>query len=392
MKFFLFFILLFLTSNTFAANKFALVIGNSNYPSRALRNPVNDARLISEKLTELDFKVTEKEDMTLSEMRETIRDFMSQIADNDVVFFFYAGHGTQLGSVNFLIPVDADPKSEDEIPDEALDINFLFRKLALKKTINLVILDACRNNPFRSFSRSAADEGLAYLNAPDNTFVAFSTAPGKTASDGTGDNSPFTKSLANVIQSKGKTVDQVFNEVRANVQNSTSGMQMPWQMSSLMSDYCLNDCTAKPDGSGNPPPKVEPTTPPSLEASNKVVMNLTTAFYMDMMNANLDDMFQFFDFPISNYFDTLNMTKDGFTRQMTGYFAKWASREAEIKSLEIISNEDNQKKVSVKLVYRYKFLDTKGEKYTGKSTNSITFIWKKNRYVIDSVTEKISRF
>lgn len=379
-----------MTNNSFAANKFALIIGNSNYPSRALKNPVNDARLISEKLESLDFKVTEKEDMTLSEMRETIRVFMSQISDNDVVFFFYAGHGTQLGSVNFLIPIDADPKSEDEIPDESLDINFLFRKLALKKTINLVILDACRNNPFRSFSRGAADEGLAYLNAPDNTFVAFSTAPGKTASDGTGDNSPFTKSLASVIQSKGKTVDQIFNEVRGNVQSSTGGMQMPWQMSSLMGDFCLNDCSAIPGPSI--PPKVEPTTPPGLEQSNKVVMNLTTTFYMNMLNSNLDDMYQLFDFPISNFFDTLNMTKDGFTRQMTGYFAKWSSRESEIKSLEVISNEENQKKVTVKLIYKYKFIDTKGDKFSGKSTNTITFIWKKNKYVIDSAIEKISRF
>ena len=158
--------------------RIALVIGNSNYKSAPLRNPVNDAKAIADKLQGLGFKVTLKLDQDQKSMAEAIRVFGNQLKAGGAGLFYYAGHGMQVRGRNFLIPVDADIQNEDEVPYRSVDANEVLSKMeTAKNRLNLMILDACRNNPFSRKFRSSS-QGLAQMDAPSGTLVAFATAPG----------------------------------------------------------------------------------------------------------------------------------------------------------------------------------------------------------------------
>jgi uncharacterized caspase-like protein len=215
----------------------ALVIGNSAYKTSPLRNPVNDARAISKALAATGFKVTVIEDATLTTMRRAVRAFGDELVAGGVGLFYYAGHGMQVRGRNFLIPVNADIEREDEVEDGALDANFVLSKMdSAKNALNLIILDACRNNPFARSFRSGS-QGLAQMDAPSGTLVAFATAPGSVASDGEGDNGLYTKHLLANIGKPGLPIEQVFKEVRRGVGRETSDRQIPWESSSLRGDF-----------------------------------------------------------------------------------------------------------------------------------------------------------
>jgi uncharacterized caspase-like protein len=215
----------------------ALVIGNSAYKSSPLRNPVRDARAISKTLAATGFKVTVLEDASLTNMRRAVRAFGDDLQGGGVGLFYYAGHGMQVRGRNFLIPVNADIEREDEVEDGALDANFVLSKMdSAKNALNLMILDACRNNPFQRSFRSAA-QGLAQMDAPSGTLVAFATAPGSVASDGTGENGLYTKYLLANIVRPGLPIEQVFKEVRRGVGRETADRQIPWESSSLRGDF-----------------------------------------------------------------------------------------------------------------------------------------------------------
>jgi hypothetical protein len=215
----------------------ALVIGNSAYKTAPLRNPVNDARAISKALSATGFKVTVLEDASQAAMRRAIRVFGDELTAGGVGLFYYAGHGMQVRGKNFLIPVNADIEREDEIEDQAVDANVVLAKMdTAKNTLNLMILDACRNNPFARSFRSAS-AGLAQMDAPSGTLVAFATAPGSVASDGEGDNGLYTKHLLANIGRAGLPIEQVFKEVRRGVGRDTSDRQIPWESSSLRGDF-----------------------------------------------------------------------------------------------------------------------------------------------------------
>ena len=172
-----------------AQKRTALVIGNAKYQfARTLANPVNDATDMSAALKELGFEVITGTDLTHSQMREKVREFGDKLRVNGGVgLFYYAGHGVQVSGINYLIPVEADIPREDEIVDLAFRLNGIFEKMnTANNGFNIVILDACRNNPFaRSWSRSTNTDGLAQVTAPTGTFIAYSTSPDNTANDGT---------------------------------------------------------------------------------------------------------------------------------------------------------------------------------------------------------------
>jgi uncharacterized caspase-like protein len=215
----------------------ALVIGNSAYKSSPLRNPVNDARAISKALSATGFKVTVLENATLTTMRRAVRAFGDDLVAGGVGLFYYAGHGMQVRGRNFLIPVNADIEREDEVEDGALDANFVLSKMdSAKNALNLIILDACRNNPFARSFRSGS-QGLAQMDAPSGTLVAFATAPGSVASDGEGENGLYTKHLLANIGKPGLPIEQVFKEVRRGVGRETNDRQIPWESSSLRGDF-----------------------------------------------------------------------------------------------------------------------------------------------------------
>ena len=235
-----------------AERKAALVIGNAAYRVGALKNPVNDAQAVAAQLRELGFEVVLRENAPLRDMIETFRQFSMTAQSAQVRVLFYAGHGVQVKGRNYLLPVDTEIRSEDEVAAKSADLTELLERFgAMKQGINIVILDACRNNPFsgaeivgpdgrRLKFRGATPAGLARVEAPLGSMVAFSTAPGGVALDNPSEkNSLYTKHLLGAMQSPGLPVELLFKQVRLGVARETGRTQVPWESSSLTGDFCF---------------------------------------------------------------------------------------------------------------------------------------------------------
>lgn len=234
---FITFIFLFLASaNVYASgNRVALVIGNSHYTSSPLSNPSNDAKSMSLQLSKLGFTVSQGIDLDRRQMRSKIREFGNAIKSADVGLFYFAGHGLQFDGDNYLIPVNANIQAEDEIIDEAINASFVLRKMkGAGNPVNIVILDACRNNPYKRSFRSST-RGLSRLEGPKGTLIAYATAPGSVASDGEGGNGLYTQYLIKYMQEP-VPIEKVFKKVRIAVSNITNDRQIPWENSSLVGE------------------------------------------------------------------------------------------------------------------------------------------------------------
>lgn len=219
-----------------SAPRVALVIGNADYRTMPLTNPLNDARAVAEALTRLGFKVIRVENATQKQMFEGVRQFGDALKGG-VGLFYYAGHGVQVKGRNYLLPVDAAIEREDEVAYKAFDVGLVLEKMeAAKNPLNIVILDACRNNPFARSSRSATT-GLAQIDAPTGSIVAFATAPGAEAADGTGRNGLYTTYLLQYMATPGLTVEDVFKRTRVAVKQGSGGRQIPWESTSLEGDF-----------------------------------------------------------------------------------------------------------------------------------------------------------
>jgi formylglycine-generating enzyme required for sulfatase activity len=231
--------LLLTAAGAAAEQRIALVVGNSAYPDIPLVNPVNDAALIATTLREQGFEVIEALDVGRSDMARAVKDFGNRLkaAEGEALgLFYYAGHGLQVRGENFLIPVDAEIEDEGDVDIYAISASAILRTIEdARNGLNIVILDACRNNPFaRSFR--AVSRGLALMEAPTGTLLAYSTAPGQVALDGAGANSPYTESLAKAMAAPGISIERVFKNARNDVLMATQGKQTPWEASSLTGD------------------------------------------------------------------------------------------------------------------------------------------------------------
>lgn len=216
----------------------ALVIGNATYADAPLKNPVNDATDMAATLKTLGFRVSLHTNLDQNQMKRQIRSFGEQLTQSGAVgLFYYAGHGVQVKGVNYLIPVGAKANSEQEIEYEAVEAGFVFAQMeAANNSANIVILDACRNNPFARSYRSA-DKGLAPINAPSGTLIAYATAPGSVASDGTGRNGLYTQELLKQIKTDNLSIEEAFKRVRVAVRSLTANKQTPWESSSLVGNF-----------------------------------------------------------------------------------------------------------------------------------------------------------
>ena len=233
-------IIIFLTSFVVTAQekRLALVIGNGNYDNGPLKNPVNDALLIAKTLDSLNFDVIL--DTNISNRRDflnTISNFGNKRPNYDVAFVYYAGHGVQVNNENYLLPTQEEFKSEDDIIDYGVSVQRVIKYLtSMTDQVNVLILDACRDNPFESnwgATRSLAGSGLAKMQAPSGSLIAFSTTAGKTAPDGQGENSVYCSVLAKNMLLEGVNLDQVFRNVRAEVKQLTSGKQLTEESTQL---------------------------------------------------------------------------------------------------------------------------------------------------------------
>ena len=219
----------------------ALVIGNAKYKFSPLNNPVNDATDMAASLRSVGFDVIEIRDANKRQMRAATRRFEDKLAASDVGLVYYSGHGVEVKGRNYLIPVDADIRREHEVEDQAFDAGNILRMMESlqgteKKRVNIMIVDACRNNDLARSWRST-NRGLARMDAPTGSFISFATAPGQVASDGNGRNSPFTKHLLQALKQPNVPIELVFKEVRRNVMAETAGEQVPWENSSLVGDF-----------------------------------------------------------------------------------------------------------------------------------------------------------
>ncbi len=235
----------------------ALVIGNGDYDISPLANPANDARLISETLRTLGFQVIEQTNADQKGIRRLLRDFGEALDDagpESVGLFYFSGHGVQVRGENFLIPTDAMIRRESDVKIEAVSANEVLNTLSFADNrLNIVILDACRNNPYASAFKSPG-RGLARMDAPRGTLVAYSTGPGNVAVDGEGANSPYTLALSQAINTPDVVAEQVFKAVRVAVMEETDGEQVPWEESSLTGDFYFNpaEIIAEPDAAAIP--------------------------------------------------------------------------------------------------------------------------------------------
>jgi Caspase domain len=215
----------------------ALVIGNSAYRKDPLANPINDARAMSASLRQLGFKVIALENASQKQMHDGVRQFGDSLTGG-VGLFYYAGHGVQVKGRNYLVPVDADITREDEVPYKAFDVGQVLDKLeAAKNPLNIVILDACRNNPFARESRGGGGGGLAQMDAPTGSIIAFATAPGAEAADGSTANGLYTGQLLRYMNTPGLKVEDVFKRTRVAVKQASGGRQIPWESTSLEGDF-----------------------------------------------------------------------------------------------------------------------------------------------------------
>ena len=225
----------------------ALVIGNANYQTApSLANPSNDARSVAKLLNTAGFEVTAATDLTRSDMVKAVDDFISRVADrgpNAVAMIYYAGHGVQLEGENYLLPVDAKISKLSDLDGNSLRLVDLMGTLeTISSRLRIVVLDACRNNPFPDVDDSG--RGLAIVDAPKGSIVGYSTAPGMVAHDGDGNHSPYTSAFLNIARQPNLPIEQLFKRVRLEVNTATGGKQTPWESSSLNSEFYFFGDTA----------------------------------------------------------------------------------------------------------------------------------------------------
>jgi len=224
-----------------AETRMALVIGNSSYTNvTALPNPANDAKAMAKFLTSAGFQVMQAPNLTQADMRRTVSNFAGMVAEkgpDTVALVFYAGHGLQVDGENYLVPIDASIQREGDVALQSMRLADVMNALAtLPSKARIVILDACRNNPFSEINKTTG-HGLAIVDAPNGSLVSYSTAPGTEAQDGDGANSPYTSALMKIGQEPGLPIEQALKRVRLAVNDATGHQQTPWESSSLTSEF-----------------------------------------------------------------------------------------------------------------------------------------------------------
>lgn len=255
-----------LPTPAFADSRVALVIGNAAYAGvGALPNPKDDAALVAETLRSESFHVTLVQDATHDAMLKALRNFSHEADQADWALVYYAGHGIEVGGTNYLLPVDVELRDDRDAEDEAISLDRVLRAVANAHKLRLVILDACRNNPFgatmkRSVNtRAVVDRGLAPAEPPAGILVVYAAEAGQVAEDGSSGHSPFTAALARRMQEPGLEISRLFNVVTADVLDATNGHQRPYQYGSnpTREEFFLKA----------PPPAAAPPTAPLLSDS-----------------------------------------------------------------------------------------------------------------------------
>jgi len=254
------------------SKRVALVIGNSKYINSPLKNPVNDSKDIAAKLRKLGFVVVERNNLTAKQIGGTLREFRSKLEPGAIALVFYAGHGLQIKGDNYLPAVDADINSEEDVQNQSLAVKQIMDVLDESKSrLNLVFLDACRNNPYARSFRSS-ERGLARVNAPSGTLISYATKPGSVAADGDGRNGLYTSKLLAQMDSNIQ-IEQALKRVVTAVKTASNGKQEPWMEGSIEGDFCFGGCVT----GGQPISDVQPAqSGPDAETEAWSIVKETT--------------------------------------------------------------------------------------------------------------------
>lgn len=289
-----------------AERRVALVIGNSAYKHVSkLDNPSNDARLVAETLRAVGFSLVGGDallDVDKAAFDSAVQNFGNQIGGADVALFYFAGHGVQVRGSNHLVPINANPTKEADVDFQMVDVALVLRQMDGAGTkLNLVVLDACRNNPFGNRGLRSNAAGLAQMTAPEGTLISYATQPGNVAQDGSNGNSPYSKALAQTLRRPGLGIFEVFNEVGLTVKRSTGGVQQPWVSSSPIDGrfYFVAPAVGSPNARSDIPPIAmneaaqawsatkDTTSAAVLEA---FIQRYGDSFYASLARARLDDI------------------------------------------------------------------------------------------------------
>jgi cyclophilin family peptidyl-prolyl cis-trans isomerase len=295
----------------------ALVIGNSEYKFSPLKNPANDASDMASALRDSGFDVILKINASQLSMEKAIKSFGKKLRSGGIGLFYFAGHGLQVEGRNYLLPVDTDIESESDVKYDAVDAGRVLGKMEdADNDLNIVILDACRNNPFARSFRSA-DKGLAKMDAPTGSFIAYATAPGSVAADGDGRNGLYTHYLLQYMKEPNLSVERVFKKVRLAVVNDTAQKQTPWESSSLLGDFYFHG-----NGQVNINTQSAPTSP------SMMTLNAEEEMWKAVKNSSNQEVLQ--------------MYLDGYPNGRFSMVAK-----AKIKQLDREQNDFEDKKLTM---------------------------------------------
>jgi hypothetical protein len=256
-----------------AEKRLALIIGNADYKNeKSLKNPINDANDMEKTLKSLGFVVIARLNAGKKEMVDIIREFGNLLKKNDIGLFYFAGHGIQHNGHNYLIPTDADIRKETDLEFETVNAGRILAEMTdAGNRMNIVILDACRNNPFLRSFRSAT-RGLAKMDAPKGTLIAYATSPNDVAEDGKGRNGTYTANLLKYMTTPGLPVELVFKRVRNGVIRDSSNQQVPWEATSLSGeDFYFAAAQERSDESRDTKPDPPPVKKPSVSQKQEPV-------------------------------------------------------------------------------------------------------------------------
>ncbi len=330
-------------------NRVALVIGNGKYTRFApLVNTLNDAQDIAKLLKEKNFDVIYIVDGDLQSMEKGVKEFATKLQKGGVGFFYYAGHGLQINDSNYLIPINSTISNAIDVKYKSLPVNYVIDMMeSAKNRLNIIVLDACRNDPFKR-----GGGGLAQINNARGMYIAFATGPGQVASDGDERNGLFTKHLLRTINEPNMSLDAVFNQTRQGVFGESNGEQTPWTTTSVIGDFYFNlvqenNTTPATVETPKNAPSNNDTVAREIEKSKSLSPQELDALFalpkiQDFLQKSLKaqeghDLYgvlEYYDRKVEPYFDTPSATHDTIYNDTKAYFTQWSNREYQLDSVD----------------------------------------------------------
>ncbi|MFA6155392.1 caspase domain-containing protein [Mesorhizobium sp.] len=392
--------LLLLGADARPQRRVALVIGNGTYAEAGtLANPVNDALDIADKLRSIGFEVIEGNDLGKRELERGIGEFSDALEGAGVGLFYYAGHGLQVDGRNYIVPVDARLDMPVKLQLEAVPIDEVLDIMEQQTTVSLVFLDACRNNPFaRSLSRAATTRsatalaGLAQFDSTRGSFIAFSTAPGAVAMDGTGRNSPFAAALLRHIAEPGQSINDMMIAVRRDVVSQTREAQRPWEQGSLLERFEF-----VPGGEPLPPKAVAAPAPASQVAALErsvgddkgAIEQFLRQDYLTPDTKAMTETVKRLYGTSATIFGTRYDT-DAIVKAKADWFAQWTSWSLGLVpgSLEVTPHGEDRADAVFAMRYDYVPRDKAAARLTGKARVTLGLVKAGNGWRIESETSQ----